>query len=90
MVTGVHVFVVGPTAYHMAYHGAEVMVRVLPPSMIAAARDKYNVKTIYSMPPGEFLSGTTHAYINIFKISFRHLFEPKDYIMRWLKQKSER
>ena len=23
-VTGVHVFVVGPTAYHMAYHGAEV------------------------------------------------------------------
>ena len=44
-VTGVDVFVVGPTAYHMAYHGAEVMVRVLAPSMIAAARNKYDVKT---------------------------------------------
>ena len=55
VVTGVHVFVVGPTAYHMAYHGAEVMVRVLAPSMIAAARDKYDVKTINSMPPGELL-----------------------------------
>ena len=44
-VTGVYVFVVGPTAYLMAYHGAELMVRVLAPSMITAARDKYDVKT---------------------------------------------
>ena len=74
----------GAYSYH-GVRGAEVMVRVLPPTIIAAALGQYDVKTIHSMPKVNICLATTQAKIKILINSFQHFLKPKDYIMTWFK-----